>query len=151
VAFCQWLSGETGQPFRLPTEAEWEKAARGTDGRIYPWGDGWDKTRLNSGEGGPGDTTPVGRYSPAGDSPYGAADMCGNVWEWCRTKWWGSYKDYQDDNDLEGTSPRVLRGGAFFNLDGDVRCAARHFDFPDYWNWRSGFRVCVVGVAPLKL
>lgn len=147
VVFCQWLSGETGQPFRLPTEAEWEKAARGTDGRIYPWGDGWDKTRLNSREGGPGDTTPVGHYSPIGDSPYGAADMCGNVWEWCQKKWLDSYKDYYD-NDLEGMFPQVLRGGAFYNYDGNIRCAVRYWYKPDLRDWDLGFRVCVVGVSP---
>ncbi|HLF03376.1 MAG TPA: SUMF1/EgtB/PvdO family nonheme iron enzyme, partial [Anaerolineales bacterium] len=79
IAFCQWLSQQTSKTFRLPTEAEWEKAARGVDGRIYPWGDEWDATRLNSGESGPKTTTPVGAYSPRGDSPYGLADVSGNV------------------------------------------------------------------------
>jgi len=64
---------------RLPTDEEWEKAARGTDGRTWPWGDEWDIKKANVFS---GDTTPVGQYSPAGDSPYGAADMAGNVWEW---------------------------------------------------------------------
>lgn len=85
VAFCRWLSQETGQPFRLPTEAEWEKAARGADGRIYPWGDEQltnELCYLGSG------TTPVGRYSPQGDSPYGCADMAGNVWEWTQSRTW---------------------------------------------------------------
>jgi len=91
--FCQWLSRETGKTFRLPTEAEWEKAARGTDGRIYPWGNEWDETKLNSAEAGPGDTTPVGQYSPAGDSPYGAADMSGNAWERCAD--WFDRQEYQ--------------------------------------------------------
>ena len=105
VAFCRWSSQATGQPFRLPTEAEWEKAARGTDGRIYPWGNQWDKTKLNSRDDGPGGPTPVGHYSPGGDSPYGVADMAGNVWEWCAN--------------------RVLRGGAFGLGASWVRCAAR--------------------------
>jgi formylglycine-generating enzyme required for sulfatase activity len=82
LAYCEWLSEKTGKPYRLPTEAEWEKAARGTDGRIYPWGNEWDETKLNSRDSGPGDTTPVGQYSPGGDSPYGAADMAGNVLCW---------------------------------------------------------------------
>lgn len=93
VAFCEWLSQETGKQFRLPTEAEWEKAARGTDGRIYPWGNEWDAKRLNSSKSKIGGTTPVGKYSPAGDSPYGLADMSGNVWEWCADSF--DEKEYQ--------------------------------------------------------
>ena len=80
VAYCNWLSQVTGKPYRLPSEAEWEKAARGTDGRIYPWGDEpSDEKRCNFGCN-VGGTTPVGRYSPQGDSPYGCTDMAGNVW-----------------------------------------------------------------------
>src|SRR5262249_26081145 len=79
-AYAAWLSQFTDAPWRLPTEAEWEKAARGTDGRIYPWGDQWDRTRANTNDGGPLTTTPVGTYS-TGASPYGAQDMAGNVWE----------------------------------------------------------------------
>ena len=82
VAYCEWLSEKTDRPYRLPAEAEWEKAARGTDGRGFPWGDEWDESKCNTREGGPGTTIPVGQYSPDGDSPYGLADMAGNVWEW---------------------------------------------------------------------
>ena len=143
LAYCKWLSEKTGKPYRLPTEAEWEKAARGTDGRIYPWGNEWDETKLNSGESGPGDTTPVGQYSPGGDSPYGAADMAGNVWEWCATKWVDNYRDYDanEDNNLEGDAPRVLRGGAFLDGAGLVRCAYRNWNLPDSRRGSYGFRV----------
>jgi formylglycine-generating enzyme required for sulfatase activity len=150
VAFCQWLSQETDRTFRLPTEAEWEKAARGADGRIYPWGNEWDETKLNSREAGPGDTTPVGQYSPDGDSPYGTADMSGNVWEWCADGY--DEEEYQrrakstvrdPQGPKEGTS-RVLRGGAFLSDRRRVRCAYRDWGNP-YNRWdSSGFRVVLV-------
>ena len=84
MAYARWLSAKTGLNFNLPTEAEWEHAARGADGRIYPWGDTWELGRANTSEAGLGRTTPVGRY-PSGASPYGALDMAGNLWEWTRS------------------------------------------------------------------
>ena len=155
VAFCQWLSRETGKPFRLPTEAEWEKAARGTDGRKYPWGNRFDKTKLNSREGEPGDTTPVGQYSLDGDSPYGCADMSGNVWEWCAD--WFDEQEYQhrksvvkDPQGPKKGTVRVLRGGAFYASRRLVRCAYRLSVGPDGRLRLYGLRV-VVSPVPSDL
>lgn len=80
-AFAAWMSDITGQTWRLPTELELEKAARGTDGRLFPWGDVWDPNRLNSHDAGPFETVPVGSY-PAGASPFGMLDAAGQVFEW---------------------------------------------------------------------
>ena len=88
VAYCNWLSERLGYTVRLPSEAEWERAARSTDGRIYPWGDEFDARRCNMSDTGIGATSTVGIF-PDGDADCGAADMSGNVWEWCSTKWLG--------------------------------------------------------------
>jgi len=137
VAYCKWLSEKTGQAYRLPAEAEWEKAARGEDGRLWPWGDEWDEKRLNSSEGGAGDTTPVGQYSPDGDSPYGVVDMAGNVWEWTHSLLEAYPYDPTDGReDLEAEGYRVLRGGSF-------RCASRDGCHPVYGLRYLGFRVVV--------
>ena len=145
VAYCRWLSYKTGRTYRLPTEAEWEKAARGSDGRIWPWGNTWRPNYTNSAEKGPGTPTPVGTYSPYGDSPYGAADMSGNVWEWVSTKDGEEYpfkvKDEWDAAYLEGDRPRVLRGGSFYGNENGARCAFRLRNHPVNWFRRCGFRV----------
>lgn len=83
LAFCRWVREISGLPVRLPTEPEWEKAARGVDGRRYPWGDEWKDGLCNTSEARLNGTTPVGHFSPAGDSPFGLADMNGNVQTWC--------------------------------------------------------------------
>jgi formylglycine-generating enzyme required for sulfatase activity len=142
VAFCDWLSSEARQPFRLPTDAEWEKAARGTDGRIYPWGDEPpDEGRCNF-KGNVGDTTTIGRYSPQGDSPYGCADMAGNVREWCHSL--HRPYPYQVDDGREGLETwgsRVLRGGSWGSPARYVRCAVRDGVISDRWNDDYGFRL----------
>ncbi|MGB8645745.1 MAG: bifunctional serine/threonine-protein kinase/formylglycine-generating enzyme family protein [Anaerolineae bacterium] len=143
VAFCKWASQVTGRAVRLSTEAEWEKAARGTDGRIYPWGNTFDQNLLNSAEGRKRDTTLVGSY-PKGVSPYGALDMAGNVWEWC-ADWFA--KDYYENSPAQNpTGPnvgsyRVVRGGSFDFLQYGARCALRGNSDPGNLDNSLGFRV----------
>jgi len=158
LAFCRWLSERVGIPVMLPSEAEWEKAARGTDGRIYPWGDEPPDKGRCSFENHVRGTTPVGRYSPQGDSPYGCADMAGNVWEWTRSLWGEDLRkpdfkypyDPEDGRENLGTGRdvrRVLRGGAFLDEDRRVRCAARLRLDPNRRYGDFGFRV-VAARAP---
>lgn len=148
-AFCQWLSEKTGKAFRLPTEAEWEKAARAADGRIYPWGNEWDESKLNSGESNGNGTTSVGKYSPAGDSPYGLADMSGNVWEWC-ADWFGEqeYQQRANANVLDPQGPasdeyRVLRGGSWDSTRRNCRAASRRRGVPARFSSFFGFRLAL--------
>jgi formylglycine-generating enzyme required for sulfatase activity len=115
MAYCQWLNTllkaelSVGLVLRLPAEDEWEKSARDIDGSEYPWGNLFDKKKCNSREGGKGDTTPVGLYSPHGDSPYGCADMAGNVWEFT----YSLMRDYHNKNKTGDPNRRVIRGGSF--------------------------------------
>jgi formylglycine-generating enzyme len=143
VAFCQWLNRRPGRSWRLPTEAEWEKTARGDDGRIYPWGNDLPTKELCNFGGNVGDTTPVGQY-PAGASPCGALDMAGNVWEWT-----GSLRQpypYQAEdgrNAPDGKGWRVVRGGSWDYIQRHARCASRLWDLPDGFGTSFGFRVVV--------
>ncbi|MFV9506088.1 MAG: SUMF1/EgtB/PvdO family nonheme iron enzyme [Oscillochloridaceae bacterium umkhey_bin13] len=129
VAYVRWLSAQTGHPFRLPTEAEWEKAARGPDGLIWPWGNTWKSGRCNSEEAGTKKTTPVGQY-PSGASPYGVLDMAGNVWEWCATKLGKGYPYQLEDEWTEAylaeDTPRRFRGGSWYHAQKYVRGASRY-------------------------
>lgn len=144
LAYCKWLSEKSSLPVTLPSEAEWEKAARGMDGRIYPWGDEVDKYKCNIDESGIGNTTPVGKYSPNDDSPYGCADMAGNVWEWTRSKFKPYPYNAEDGREnLEGNDSRVVRGGAWVDDLGGARASLRRSDHPNYRLNDLGFRVVV--------
>ncbi len=143
VTYCEWRSGQ------LPSEAQWEKAARGTDGRSYPWGEGIDATRANYGYN-IGDTTAVGNYK-ANKSPYGVYDMTGNVWEWVADWYSGTY--YQTSPASNPTGPESgqyhgLRGGSWTDAEEFVRTFTRGWDQLEYFeNVGFGFR-CVKNTLP---
>ena len=127
VAYADWLSAETGETWRLPSDLEWEKAARGTDGRLFPWGDDWDPARLNSADQGPFDTLPVGTF-PAGASPFGLLDAAGQVFEWTATP--------------SGQDRFFVRGGSWDDSGcGVCRPAARHGRPADLRHILIGFRL----------
>jgi len=139
VAYCEWLSEKTGRHYHLPSEAEWERAARGVEGREFPWGDKWVANKCNSKEDGPGTTTLVGKYSPDGDSPDKVADMAGNVWEWC-ADWLKAYPSNPFPDEDYGEIYKVLRGGSWDHGRVGVRCAYRNWFEPRQWNNDVGFR-----------
>jgi toxoflavin biosynthesis protein ToxD len=130
AAFCTWLGSQLDQPIRLPTEDEWERAARGNDTREYPWGNRFDPARANLQEYGAGGTMPVGSF-PAGASAFGVLDLAGNADEWTSTV----YAPYPGapasvpTTDTFALDQHVTRGGAWFHNRDLARCARRHGAF----------------------
>ncbi|HBY06565.1 MAG TPA: hypothetical protein DEH22_01765, partial [Chloroflexi bacterium] len=150
MAYCRWLAETTGRPYRLPSEAEWEKAARGADGRIYPWGNTFTKENANLDNYQTRYASPVGCY-PGGASPFGILDLCGNVWEYTRSLWGPSEEapefrypyNRQDGREiLERSETLVLRGGSYAEPPEQGRCANRSPAKP-VSSGTNGFRVAI--------
>jgi formylglycine-generating enzyme required for sulfatase activity len=129
VAFCAWAAAELGRPVRLPRGEEWEAAARGAEGRIWPWGDVFDPERCNAVESGWGWTVPV-RAHPAGGTAETPEQMAGNVWEWVG-----------DPPDEDGW--RTVRGGSYLDTAWGVRCARTLSADPDRRTCTTGFRIAI--------
>jgi formylglycine-generating enzyme required for sulfatase activity len=143
LAFCAWLGAAAGAPARLPSEAEWEYAARAADGRAFPWGNTFGPGRANTSEAGLAASSPVGAY-PAGASPSGALDMAGNVWEWTSSLDRGyPYRPEDGREDLAAGGRRILRGGCYANPHGFARCACRFRLQPQLRNEFIGFRLAL--------
>jgi hypothetical protein len=128
IAFCSWLSARSGDEIMLPSEQQWQRAAQGDDGRSYPWGNDFDKTKANTVDSAIGKTTVVTAY-PNGVSPYGLMDMVGNAYEWCQT----SYR-------LQSSS-KIMRGGCFEHRSSAASCFFRGYSNPAYAHSYYGFRI----------
>jgi formylglycine-generating enzyme required for sulfatase activity len=158
MAYAAWLARLTGQPWALPSEAQWEKAARWDPARrasrLYPWGDRFEAARCNTSESGIKTTTAVGSYGPEtpardGSSPCGAQDMAGNVWEWTSTLYKPyPYTESDGRENPNSTENRVLRGGSWFNIARNACAACRYNLQPDSTGVDIGFRVALLSAAP---
>lgn len=153
LAYCHWLTEKTGRLYRLPSEAEWEKAARGPEGRIYPWGNAWEAGRCHHNG---VDTAPVTDH-PQGQSPYGCYEMIGNVWEWTSTLWGPNWQesdfaypytsdDGREDGQADSSVYRIFRGGSFSDELIQLRCSARRWYAPEHADKNRGFRVVLTQV-----
>ncbi len=141
-AYCEWLSSVVGHTYRLPTEVEWEAAARGKRSRRYPWGDRWDSARANTVEGSALKPTPVGAYAGAGGKgQFKAEDQSGNVYEWTSTIYAPYSKDISDRESPEAVGERVIRGGSWLGNSWNARCASRYWVAPIYFTDKVGFRL----------
>ena len=155
TAFCKWLSQKEGKKYRLPTEAEWEYAARGSDGRLFPWGNEFSSgkfanfadARTNlvwrepSIDDGYAETAPIGVF-PLGASPFGIEELSGNVHEWCND-WYAPYQNKERTNPIGpgGGQQRVLRGGSWRSRVASLRSVARSSNLPAFQSNDIGFRV----------
>ena len=135
VAFCRWLTAKLGYPVTLPTEQQWEKAARGPNGRIFAYGDVFDAKKGNARNSGIGMTSPVDAY-PEGVSPYGLMDMSGNVWEWALTEYHDPSSEIRPSN-----SRRVLKGGSWSCGPISSRADGCKFFYRDWRHNNVGFRI----------
>ena len=150
-AYVAWLRAETGRPYRLPTEAEWEKAARGTDGRVYPWGNEWNPEACHH----QAESTAVVTAYPAGDSPYACRQMVGNVGEWTSTLWGENWDEpqfsypYQPHDGREQTENlttavfRIFRGGTYDDKLEKLSCTGRAHYAANGIAPRVGFRIAL--------
>ena len=142
LAYCRWIAMNTGAEVRLPTESEWEKAARGSDRRIYPWGNEFDMTLCNTSQSGWERTIPVDEAPPGSESPYGCSDMAGNASEWTLSEFKPFPYDAKDGrNEIEGEKLRVIRGGSWFKPSIRARVSARGMNDPFFTDNDVGFRL----------
>ncbi len=149
AAYARWWSERTGRRFRLPTEAQWERAARGTEGRAWPWGDRFEPGRCNTAEAKNGQPTAANAFTN-GRTPEGVYDLAGNVWEWCRTRWGRTlqtleypypYNPADGRDDEEDRYVRIIRGGSWFDLWPQASPTNRRRYLADARSNNIGFRL----------